>query len=269
MREDQESAVGDPNAVTGEAVIEARGLTRSFGEHYALLELNAAWYAGEVCALLGPNGSGKSTLLNLLSTLMSPSEGGLWFEGAQVTRKNVATLRAQIGFVGHATMIYGTLTALENLRFFADLYQAWPTTLVDEGSSLKEAREEWLLDRLDTVGLSEFAGRPASGFSRGMAQRLTLARALLPSPKILLLDEPFTGLDREGIDQVCGLIERERERGATVVLSSHDFETTERLADRLIVLKRGRLRAAESLSQTGSSKTSGALLERYQRSLSL
>ena len=97
-----------------------------------------------------------------------------------------------------------------------------------------------------------------------MAQRLTLARALLPAPQILLLDEPFTGLDRDGIDQMCHLITQERTRGATVIMSSHDFETTERLADRLLVLKRGRLCAFESITQGER----GDLLARYQRSLS-
>lgn len=255
MREEPEARVA----------LEARQLTRSFGEHYALIDLSAQWRESEVCALLGPNGSGKSTLLNLLSTLMSPSEGALWFEGREVTRKTVASLRAQIGFVGHATMIYGALTALENLRFFTELYQAWPSSVTGRGQALEEAREAWLLERLEQVGLREFARRPASGFSRGMAQRLTLARALLPSPKILLLDEPFTGLDREGMSDICDLIEAERDRGATVILSSHDFETTGRLADRLLVLKRGRLKAFEPITERGSA----SLLDHYQRSLNL
>ena len=250
-------------SIKEEVSLEVRGLTRSFGEHYALISLDAQWYAGEVCALLGPNGSGKSTLLNLLSTLMSPSEGELWLGGVQLNRKNVTQLRHHIGFVGHQTMIYGALTALENLRFFTQLYQAWPTDLDDRRRQSEEARQAWLLDRLEAVGLRDFAHRNAQGFSRGMAQRLTLARALLSSPQVLLLDEPFTGLDREGIDQVCQLISKERARGATVIMSSHDFETTERLADRLLVLKRGRLCSIEPLLRGGQ----GELLDRYQRSI--
>ena len=251
-------------SITRDVTLEARGLTRSFGEHYALISLDAQWYQGEVCALLGPNGSGKSTLLNLLSTLMSPSEGELWLSGERLTRKNVTHLRHHIGFVGHQTMIYGALTALENLAFFAQLYQAWPAELMTRSASRDEARERWLLERLEEVGLRDFARRHTHGFSRGMAQRLTLARALLPAPQILLLDEPFTGLDREGIDQMCQLIDQERARGATVIMSSHDFETTERLADRLLVLKRGRLCTFESITRGER----GDLLSRYQRSLS-
>ena len=250
--------------ITREVALEARGLTRSFGEHYALISLDAQWYTGEVCALLGPNGSGKSTLLNLLSTLMSPSEGTLWLGGEQLTRKSLTRLRHHIGFVGHQTMIYGALTALENLRFFAQLYQAWPAEMNARSTTREGRRDQWLLARLEEVGLREFAHRPAQGFSRGMAQRLTLARALLSTPKILLLDEPFTGLDREGIDQICHLIAQERDRGASVIMSSHDFETTERLADRILVLKRGRLCAHEAL--TGER---GELLSCYQRSLNV
>ena len=250
-------------SIAQKVTLEVRGLTRSFGEHYALINLNAQWYAGEVCALLGPNGSGKSTLLNLLSTLMSPSEGTLWLDGEMLNRKSLARLRHHIGFVGHQTMIYGALTALENLNFFAQLYQAWPDDMKVRSTSRDRARHDWLLTRLDKVGLRDVAHRPAQGFSRGMAQRLTLARALLSAPKVLLLDEPFTGLDREGIDQVCQLIDQGRQRGATVIMSSHDFETTERLADRLLVLKRGRLCMFESISRGRP----GDLLASYQRGL--
>lgn len=240
-------------------VLEARGLTRSFGEHYALVDLDASWHASEVCALLGPNGSGKSTLLNLLSTLMAPSEGGLYLEGERVTRAQSASLRAKIGFVGHHTMLYGGLSALENLKFFAGLYNAWPAEARAGGSD--EARRVWLMERLSAVGLDRVADRPARGFSRGMAQRLTLARALLPNPLVLLLDEPFTGLDREGIDRVCELIAAQRDRGASVILSSHDFDTVERLADRALILRRGRLQTLEDAPRGEP----GALLALYQR----
>lgn len=241
-----------------QARLEVRGLTRAFGEHYALVELDATWVGGEVCALLGPNGAGKSTLLNLLSTLMAATEGTLSLNGVTLTRQTAPSLRRQIGFVGHQTMIYEELSAFENLKFFAQLYEAWPSEL--RGAS--SAQNEWIMARLDEVGLQEAAHRPAGGFSRGMCQRLTLARALIPSPSVLLLDEPFTGLDREGIDQACELIAAQRDRGAIVIMSSHDLESTERLANRALILKRGRRCRFDELSGA-----QGGLLKLYQRSV--
>ena len=147
--------------------LRVQGLTKSFGEHYALIELDATFKGGEVCALLGPNGAGKSTLMNLLSTLMAPSEGELWVDGRALSEVGARHLRARIGYVGHHTMIYGPLTATENLAFFAELY----------GLSHPEGLKGLVAERLEEVGLSEAAHRPAAGFSRGMAQRLSLARA--------------------------------------------------------------------------------------------
>ena len=242
--------------VTERTRLEAIDLTRAFGEHYALIEVNAQWRAGEVCALLGPNGAGKSTLLCLLSTLMAASEGEVILEGVTLSRQSAAELRGKIGFVGHQTMVYGALTALENLRFFAQLYHCWPAGVHGD----VDAEDQWLMESIRDVGLEHAAGRVTSGFSRGMSQRLTLARALLPDPAVLLLDEPFTGLDRSGIDSLCQLISDARDRGTTVIMSSHDLETTARLADRALVLKRGRVQAFEELNREVS------LSELYLRS---
>lgn len=243
------------NELGPQVSLEIRGLTKAFGEHYALIELDATWYRGEVCALLGPNGAGKSTLLNLLSTLQAASEGEILLKGQSLTRQSASNLRKDIGFVGHQTMIYGALTALENLSFFAELYDCWPN-----GLNSKQ-RQEWLLKQLELVGLEQAAHRLADGFSRGMCQRLTLARALLPEPTVLLLDEPFTGLDRTGIQQICDLILVAKARGATIILSSHDLETTQAISDRALILKSGRLQGLHSLDKTQSK---GSLLELYQ-----
>ena len=228
------------------------GLTRAFGEHYALIELDATFKGGEVCALLGPNGAGKSTLMNLLSTLMSPSEGELWLDGQALSVVGAQALRARVGFVGHHTMIYGTLSAYENLEFFAKLYNLTPL----------EGLHERVMSALEEVGLSEAARRPASGFSRGMAQRLSLARALLPEPSVLLLDEPFTGLDQEGIASAERLILKHKERGAVVIASSHDLAVMERISDVALMLKRGRRAFFGPLSATEP------LAQLYQRSVS-
>ena len=226
-------------------------LTKSFGEHYALIELDATFKGGEVCALLGPNGAGKSTLMNLLSTLMSPSEGELWVDGRALSEVSARVLRGRIGFVGHHTMVYGALTASENLMFFAQLY----------GLSHPEGLDQLVRERLEEVGLSEAARRPASGFSRGMAQRLSLARALLSDPAVLLLDEPFTGLDQEGIAQAEALILKHKARGAVIIASSHDLSVMERISDVALVLKRGRK------AYSGALTAELSLAELYQRSV--
>lgn len=235
--------------------LEARGLTRAFGEHYALIEVNAQWRAGEICALLGPNGAGKSTLLNLLSTLMAPSEGEMILEGERLSKSTAPKLRRKIGFVGHQTMVYSALSASENLRFFANLYDCWPPGVRGDHSE----ETEWIHERLSAVGLAAVGPKAVSGFSRGMSQRLTLARALLPSPSVLLLDEPFTGLDRSGIDLLCELLEQARSGGATVIMSSHDLETSARLANKALILKRGRLQTFKALQDRHE------LIELYQQ----
>ena len=193
-----------------------------------------------------------------MSTLHAASEGEILLNGQVLSRQSAADLRKSIGFVGHQTMIYGALSALENLSFFAELYDCWPSDLSGH------QRQEWLLEQLKNVGLEQAAHRLASGFSRGMCQRLTLARALLPKPSVLLLDEPFTGLDRAGIDQICDLILKAKNRGATIILSSHDLESTQAISDRALILKSGRLQGLYTLNKT---KAHGSLLELYQGSV--
>ncbi|MCA9538968.1 MAG: ABC transporter ATP-binding protein [Myxococcales bacterium] len=206
--------------------VRVAGLGRLYDDHYALVGLDAAFPAGQITALLGPNGAGKSTLMGILSTLMRPSEGDVFFDDRRVTDA-AAQVRSMIGYVGHRTMLYPPLTARENLRFFGKLY----------GVPQLDARVSQLID---TVGLSADADRPVAGFSRGMSQRLTLARALLPSPALLLLDEPFTGLDQDGVSIAVDLLAAERVRGAVLILVSHDLPAAGRLADRALILRRGR-----------------------------
>ncbi|MBU0552293.1 ABC transporter ATP-binding protein [Myxococcota bacterium] len=207
--------------------VRAAGVSRVYDEEYALIDVDAEFTPGHVTALLGPNGAGKSTLMGLLSTLLRPSEGVIYFGETPAERLDAAA-RARIGYVGHKTMLYGPLTARENLQFFGQLYgQRDPTRVTS------------LLAR---VGLEGDADRPAAGFSRGMAQRLTLARALLPRPDLLLLDEPLTGLDREGVALALDMIRQAALEGAAVVLVSHDLSATATIADRVLILKRGRRR---------------------------
>src|SRR5258706_2430610 len=161
-------------------------LAKRFGHHRALAGVDLQLEAGRVCALLGPNGAGKTTLLGILSTLVRPTSGAVEYRrnGAVVTANEA--LRREIGLLAHATLCYRELSAVENLVFFAGLY----------GVANPRVRAAELLDQ---VGLEAKArDRPARTYSRGMWQRLALARALLGRPSGGLLDEPFTGLDRGG-----------------------------------------------------------------------
>src|SRR5262249_25281412 len=151
----------------------------------------------------GPNGSGKSTLLNVLALLTRPSRGELRF-GAHDPRKH-PRLRARIGLVAHAAMVYPDLTGHENLALTARLY-----ALADARAALAELEARF--------ELGAFMARPARSYSRGQLQRLALARALLPAPRLLLLDEPSTGLDQKSVERLCEAVRQERARGAIVVL---------------------------------------------------
>ena len=229
-----------------------QNLTRAFGEHYALIELTAEFYAGEICALLGPNGAGKSTLMHLLSTLMQSSEGQILINQKDIRRLPAHRVRSMIGYVGHQTMLYPSLTAYENLMFFARLYQLQKEHDLDS----------LVMNALTEVDLSHVAHRPVQGFSRGMSQRLTLARAFLPQPAILLLDEPFTGLDQAGIEQSVALLQSHKDRGAIIIISSHDLHTVEQIYDRLLILKRGRLAFHGTITEPNVS-----LAQYYQQSV--
>ena len=157
-------------------------VSRNFGRRRALIRVSFSCGTGDICGLLGHNGAGKSTLLAILATLVRPSGGEVRY-GAVTALTGGAGLRARLGLLGHELQLYPELTAAENLRFFARLY----------GLGDVERR---VADALDHARLADRAGDPVSGFSRGMRQRLALERALLHEPRLLLLDEPFTGLDQ-------------------------------------------------------------------------
>ena len=198
---------------------------RLYDESYALVDVSVTFHAGTVTALLGPNGAGKSTLMGMLSTALRPSEGQVLY-GGRAYAENDPTLRSRIGYLGHRPMLYSELSATENLSFFGRLHGV-PA----------QAVTHWL----GRVGLTRSADRPVSGFSRGMAQRLALARALMSSPAVLLLDEPFTGLDPEGVRLTKALVAERRDQGAIVILVTHDLAVTDDLAAQAVVLRGGRL----------------------------
>ncbi len=209
-----------------DTLLSARGLSRRYGRNWALSRVDLEVGAGEVVALLGANGAGKSTLLNLLSTLHRPTEGTLEIFGLDA-RHHHTRIRARLGYVAHATLLDDGLTARENLRYYAALFGLTKVDrLVDE--------------RLEEVGLSRRAHDRVAGFSRGMRQRLSLARALLHDPELLILDEPFTGLDAAGCRDLAARLEEEKSKGRAIVLATHQLERVLSWSDRALLLHRGR-----------------------------
>ncbi len=198
--------------------------------------------AGELVAVLGPNGAGKSTLLSIAATLLDPSSGAVHY-GEHTARGAGAELRGRIGVLGHDLYIYPELSAAENLLFFGRIY----------GLAGVEGRVAAALER---AGLGE-RDDPVATFSRGMRQRLALERALLHEPRLVLLDEPFTGLDDAAIGALRDRLRALRDAGCIVLVTTHDLETIDGLVDRALVLQKGRV--AQIAPGTGS------LRERYRR----
>jgi len=207
--------------------IHAENLTRRYGYKVALRQVSLAVPAGQFVALCGPNGAGKTTLVKVLATLLQPSAGRVTIAGLDI-RRDARQVRAQIGLVSHASLLYEALTAKENLVFTGRLY----------GVANPAARAAELLAWL---GLTPVADDPVRTFSRGMRQRLSIARALVHQPSLLLLDEPFTGLDQPATAILRDWLATWRAEGRTVLLATHDLETGLTLADRVLVLSRGRL----------------------------
>jgi heme exporter protein A len=204
-------------------------VSKRFGYERAVANVSLELKTGSACALLGHNGAGKTTLLGMLSTLVRPTNGTIRYFAGSEEQKAGGTLRQEIGLLAHAALCYGELTALENLQLFAKLYQ------VSDAAAKIDAL-------LDEVGLEVKArSRAAKTYSRGMMQRLAVARALLPTPSLVLLDEPFTGLDRGGAMALGQTIAKLKSCGAMVVVVTHDLEAIGGIADHVVVLRRGAL----------------------------
>jgi len=205
-------------------VVEAERLGKAFGRVRVLRDVTLRVGAGEALVLFGPNGAGKSTLLRLCATLYAPTSGVLRLFGSA---EREARTRRRIGFVSHQSFLYPDLSAHENLAFYARLYGL---------PSPDETAADWLA----RVGLAETASRPVRVFSRGMEQRLALARALLHAPELLLLDEPWSALDAAAADLLSDLLASLHAEGRTLIVATHDFERGLALADRAVILHGGR-----------------------------
>lgn len=217
--------------LAGEAIelLEAKGISKHFGRRTVLKSVDITVGDGEIVALIGPNGAGKTTLLRILSTLTSPSSGEVLIGGKSVYEDTVLA-RKQIGVVGHSTYTYDDLTALENLRFH------WSIHGLPSGDFGKKGAE-----MLRRVGLAHRMNDRTSVFSKGMRQRLSIARALISSPSVLLLDEPFSSLDQKGVDILTTILLEEKALGKSILMVTHDAQMIAKLADRADVLSGGRI----------------------------
>ena len=205
--------------------LDSREIAKQFGFTYAVRNVSMQVKRGEFVVLFGSNGAGKTTFLKVVATLMRPTKGTLTIEGFD-TAKEPEKARSKIGFLSHNTFVYRDLSPLENLKFFCRLY----------GISDSDERLPKVLDRVD---LKRRADDPVRSFSRGMQQRVGIARALLHDPSLILLDEPYTGLDARAIQTLNSFLDDAVKAGKTVVLTSHDLEQGLRAATRAVILDRG------------------------------
>jgi ABC-2 type transport system ATP-binding protein len=216
-------------------VLTANRLTRRFGDRVAVEQLSFELHRGEIFALLGPNGAGKTTTLRMLAGLITPTSGGILVGNEPLSHRNAARLRQRIGFLTEAPGLWDRLSVRRNLQVYAQLYQiAEPGRAVD--------------DALDLFGIRNRADDPAAQLSKGLKQRVALARTLLHKPDAVLLDEPTSGLDPESARDVRDLVLTLREQGRTVVLSTHNLDEVDRVADRVAVI-RGKLIALDTPAQ--------------------
>ena len=220
-------------------------VARYYGRRKALSQISFTCGAGEIVGLLGPNGAGKSTLLNILATLLTPSKGRVEY-GDQTVDHGGAEVRALIGMLGHDLFLYPELTARENLEFFARLYGV-------------RAVAAAVTTALSHAGLADRGDDLVSGFSRGMRQRVALERALLHDPKVILLDEPFTGLDQASTAALVARLKDRQQAGCVIVLATHDLEVADGLLSRAIYLKDGRIVSIDTDSHD--------LADRYRRAI--
>ncbi|MBI4333428.1 MAG: heme ABC exporter ATP-binding protein CcmA [Chloroflexi bacterium] len=213
-------------------VIDVRALTKYYGLQPALRNIDLRIDPGEVLVIFGPNGAGKSTLMRILATLAKPSSGAVTIGGLDLNAK-ANEVRRSIGVITHQPLLYDELTAYENLQFYGRMYRV-------------AGLEERIRNIISEVGLELRLFHRVRTFSRGMQQRLSLARALLHDPPILLLDEPETGLDQQASNLLKQKIDSYRTQNRTVVVTTHHLEHGLELASRIVVLYKGKLAYQEA-----------------------
>jgi heme ABC exporter ATP-binding subunit CcmA len=206
--------------------VEVDDVSRHFGRRRAVTRLTLTVRRGDILGLLGPNGAGKSTLIGMLATLVTPTSGRIVYGDPNASHTG-SDLRRRIGLLAHELHLYPELSARQNLDFFARLYGLDPAAVVPEA--------------LDAAGLTDRADDAVSAYSRGMRQRLALERSLLHRPRLVLLDEPFTGLDDQAVATVSGRLRQLASAGAIVILATHDLDLADGLVTRVAIIRNGRL----------------------------
>ena len=214
-------------------MIRTENLTKEYDGFKAVDNLNLDVKEGEIYGFLGPNGAGKTTTILMLLGILRPTRGRIYLL-EQELNKNFLSLKRRIGVVSEKQYLYKEMTAGEYLDFFADLY----------GVKDKKKKIDQLLK---SVSLLEVKNRKLGAFSRGMQQKLGFARALLPDPELLLLDEPVSGLDPTGIKQIRNLIEKENKKGRTIFISSHLLSEVEKLCREVAIINEGKLLAEDTM----------------------
>ena len=207
------------------SALDVQNVWKYYGDFPALRNISFSVAPGSAVALLGRNGAGKTTLLKILSGLSRPSEGSVKINGGEARHQDT---RRRIGILGHGISLYDEMTAVENLKLFAQLYQL--------PNASKTADE-----MLERVGLSRVRDGLVREFSRGMRQRLAVGRAFLHDPELLLLDEPFTALDDRAIAVLQSMLREMRERGRTIVMSTHQLREALELASHVVFIQRGQI----------------------------
>jgi heme exporter protein A len=214
-------------ATDGTVAVEVRGLSKYFGAATALGEVDFNVREGEFLTVFGPNGAGKTTMMRIIATLARPSAGSVRIFGRD-THDAPAAVRQSIGLVTHRSLLYASLSAYENVLFFARMFDV-------------ERPESKAREILTELGLEHRMDDPVQTYSRGMEQRAAIARALVHDPEVLLLDEPFSGLDPDARARLRELLVAPRGRRRTILLTSHDLTHGADLADRVAILARGHM----------------------------
>ena len=223
-----------------ENIISIKGLSKAFGNLRVLKNIDLEVKKGDFITIFGPNGAGKTTLMKIMSTLVEPSGGSITIDGFNI-KDDPVEIRKRIGSISHETYLYGELTAEENLRFFGRMYGMDKDYL--------NARVDGLIEQ---VGLEYRSTDRVGTFSRGMKQRLSIARALIHEPSILFLDEPYTGLDQHAASTFENVLRGLDAQNTTKIMISHDIDRSLKLCDRALILNKGQIMFDELRHDVGS-----------------
>src|SRR5271165_3145540 len=220
---------GTPDS-SSQPVIVLKNLVKFFGRFAALRDISDSFAAGRLYVVVGDNGAGKSTLLRVVAGLMQPSQGSVTLLGAKTARE----VAHRIGYMGHAPLLYDELSGMENLRYFAGLYGLHDDRICKDAMSM--------------VGLDAELSRRVGQYSQGMRQRLSLARAVLHNPELILLDEPFSNVDVRSAREMAAVLGRVRDKGKTIFVVTHQAALMEGIADEFVHMTAGQIDTREKLA---------------------